>query len=298
VIMSDLVERVELGLRNPGEFPWLPELTAELSQAGWRDLYRKAGLTSVAYGTSRAMAGDASVPCRFVAHLPIFSGAESPMGSIQVETLEAELGRSYEEAGIRFYTADEIGALNVLAQLREAISVLKLIPTLFTTIATLVKSIHVLDPGDDDYDVSFSEPHIPFSIFISVPQANSMINTLRVAEAIVHEAMHLQLTLIEKVVPLIRMTSRQHYSPWRGEFRNAQGVLHALYVFCVIYLFFSTLQSLPLHDPNVVDYIKRRRSEIRDQVGRIRSFQNSDDLTEIGRAFTGRMMTILEWQYG
>jgi HEXXH motif-containing protein len=224
----------------------------------------------------------------------MISGAESPERMLQVETLDAEFKHSYKEAGVRFYSAEEINDAHVLERLKEAITVLKSTPTLLATVAALVRSVHVLDPGDDDYDVSFSEPHIPFSIFVSVPQVSSMVSALRVAEAIVHEAMHLQLTLIEQVVPLVRTTSRQHYSPWRGEFRNARGVLHALYVFCVIDLLFCALQALPLRDSNVVDYIKRRRSEIRDQVSLIRSFQDSDDLTETGRAFTRRMITNLE----
>jgi HEXXH motif-containing protein len=224
----------------------------------------------------------------------MISGTESPGRMLQVETLDAEFMQSYMQAGVRFYSAEAINAANVLAKLREAITVLKPIPTLLTSVAALVRSVHVLDSGDDDYDVSFSEPHMPFSIFISVPQASSIVSALRVAEAMVHEAMHLQLTLIEQVVPLVCMRSQQHYSPWRGEYRSAQGVLHGLYVFCVIDLFLYALHSLPVRDSNSVSYIKRRRSEIRDQVGCIRSFQDSDELTEIGRAFTRQMMTRFE----
>ena len=291
---SNLVERVESALRNPNHSLWFPELTTELVEARWLDLYNDVGLSPETYGTARAISRDASAPRRIVAWLPMISGVESPERMLQVETLDAEFTHSHEEAGVRFYSAEEINATHVLERFKEAITVLKSIPTLLVTVAALVRSVHVLDPGNDDYDVSFSEPHIPFSIFVSVPQDSSMTGALRVAEAIVHEAMHLQLTLIEQAVPLVRLTTRQHYSPWRGEFRSAQGVLHGLYVFCVIDLLVAALQASPLRGPNVVDYIKRRRSEIRDQIGCIRSFQDSDDLTEIGRAFTRRMMTRFE----
>jgi HEXXH motif-containing protein len=290
---SNLIERVEPALRNPNHSPWFPELTTDLVEAGWLNLYNEVGLSPESYGTARVIARDAGAPRRIVAWLPMISGAESPERMLQVETLDAKFTHSYEEAGVRFYSAEKINAANVLERLKEAITVLQSTPTLLATVAALLRSIHVLDPGDDDYDVSFSEPHIPFSIFVSVPQGSSMTNALRVAEAIVHEAMHLQLTLIEQVVPLVRLTTRQHYSPWRGEFRSAQGVLHGLYVFCVIDLLFCVLEALPLRGSNVVDYIKRRRSEIRDQVGLIRPFQDSDDLTETGRTFTRRMMARL-----
>jgi HEXXH motif-containing protein len=293
-MISGLTERLEIALSNLGNSPWLPELTAELVEVGWRNLYCKAGLSRDGYGTARAMSRDAGGPRRIVARLPIFSDSESSTEVFQVETLDAEFIRHYEEAGVRFYTASEIDAANILTKLREAINVLKSLHTLFTTVTALVRSIHLIEPDHDDYDVSFSEPHIPFSIFVSVPQASSITNALRVAEAIVHEAMHLQLTLIEQVVPLVCTASQQYYSPWRGEFRTAQGVLHGLYVFFVIDLFFYALQSLPLRDSNSVGYIKRRRSEIRDQIGCMHSFEASDDLTEIGRAFTRRMMTRFE----
>jgi HEXXH motif-containing protein len=292
--MPDVMERVTAALWDAGDSPWLPGLTAELVKDRWQDLHVKLRLSPETYGTARAIACDAGAPRRILARLSMASGNESPEKMLQVETLDAEFMRSYEEAGVRFYSADEINAAHVLEQLKEAIKVLKLVPTLLTTVMALVRSVHVLNPVNDDYDVSFSEPHIPFSIFISIPRAGDVISAMRVAEAIVHEAMHLQLTLIEQVVPLVRTRSMQHYSPWRGEFRSAQGVLHGLYVFSVIDAFFRALQSLPVWDSNSVCYIKRRRSEIHGQVGNIRSFQDSDDLTETGRAFARRMMSGFE----
>lgn len=291
---SSLIDRVEFSLRDTNYSPWLPDLTAELVKGSWQDVHIKLRLSPETYGTARAVTCDAGAPRRIVARLSVASGDESPEKILQVETLDAEFMRSYEEAGVRFYSADEINAAHVLGQLKEAVKVLQLVPTLLTTVTALIRSVHVLDPVNDDYDVSFSEPHVPFSIFISVPRASDVISALRVAEAIVHEAMHLQLTLIEQVVPLVRRKGLQHYSPWRGEFRSAQGVLHGLYVFSVIDAFFCALQSLPVWDSNSVCYIKRRRSEIHGQVGNIRSFQDSDDLTETGRAFARRMMSGFE----
>src|SRR5207249_726495 len=99
---------------------------------------------------------------------------------------------------------------------------LKRVPTLLPTVLSLVRALHLVIPDDDDIDVSFSEPNLPFSVFVSVPHRGARTDALRVAEAIVHEAMHLHLTLIERVVPLVRSSGRRFFSPWRGEYRTAQ----------------------------------------------------------------------------
>lgn len=289
--MNNLAERVESSLRTPSTSLWLPDLTAELVGASWRDLYHSLGLTPDTYGTARAIARDPSGPRRIVAHLPVFSGREELVGKFQVETLGDVFSRGYEQAGVRFYSAQELVAVNALDQLNDAINVLKSVPTLLTTVVALIRSVHVIDPDDDDYDISFSEPHVPFSIFISLPLGKDITTPLRVAEAIVHEAMHLQLSFIERVLPLVKLTSHQYYSPWREEFRSAQGLLHGLYVFCVISEFLRAVRSSL--KAKVRDHVEERLLDIRRQVICVESFQNSTDLTEIGAQFIQRMVEVV-----
>lgn len=281
---SSLVERIVFALRNSSSSPWLPGLTVELVEAGWQDLYNKALLSPDLYGTARVIARDTGAPRTIISWLPMFSGDDRAQTMLQIETLEPEFAHNYNENGVKFYTAGEIYATNVLPQLREAITILKTFPTLLTTVAALVRSIHLLDSGDDDYDVSFSEPHIPFSIFVSVPQVSNAISALRVAEAFVHEAMHLQLTLIEKIVPLITTTRNKYFSPWRREYRTAQGVMHALYVFRVINEFLGMLPTLSF-SAEAKKYIKGRRAEIDTQIQELQSFQNCPELTTEGAYF-------------
>jgi HEXXH motif-containing protein len=288
--MSDLTARVEAALKNPGDEPWFPELTTALVDAGWQNLSRKAGLSPENYGTARAMARNPGIPRRFVARLPMFSDSENPYRELQVEILDSEFAYSYEESGVRFYTATEIDAENILPKLREAITRLHPIPTLFATVAALVRSIHVLDPTDDAYDVSFSEPNIPFSIFVSVPRADHVTNPLRIVEAIIHEAMHLQLTLIERYVPLVIKTQEKIFSPWRGEYRSIQGVLHALYVFRVIDRFLECLLAMKSYPYEEVNYIQGRRDEIDEQINKIRTLRGHPELTLAGTCFVDRLM--------
>jgi HEXXH motif-containing protein len=256
--MSDLVEQIKLALGQLGDRPWLPELTAHLVQAGWEDLSRKKGLSPSNYGTARVIAYNADAQRNVIARISRPLDFEHLNEPIQIEILNESFAREYIETGIRFYTEDEIKGGHLLNCIEDAINILEHVPTLSPTVTSLVRSLHLIKAEDDDYDISFSEPHIPFSIFISVPQERSTINILRVAEAVVHEAMHLQLTLIEEIVPLVNSTNGKYFSPWREELRNAQGMLHGLYAFCVINRFLSVVQSFFLSDSYLMKYIDSR----------------------------------------
>jgi len=288
--MSDLTARIEAALKNPGDEPWFSELTAELVESEWQNLSSLVGLSPENYGTACAIARNPGIPRRIVARLPMFSDSENPYRDLQVEILDSEFAYCYEEAGVTFYSATEIDAENILPKLREAITCLHPIPTLFATVAALVRSIHVLDPANDAYDVSFSEPNIPFSIFVSVPRSDHVTNPLRIAEAIIHEAMHLQLTLIEKYVPLVIKTEKKIFSPWRGEYRSIRGVLHALYVFRVIDRFLECLLVMKSYSHEEVKYIQGRRDEIDEQINKIRTLRGHPELTLAGACFVERLM--------
>lgn len=289
-MIGKLAERVDSSLRNLGDSLWLPELTTELVEAGWRDLYCTAGLLPDSYGTARVIARDASAPRRIIACVPMISGADCLIRELQVEILDRVFTRRYKQADVDLYTAQDLGALDVSVRLKEALNVLKHIPSLFTTVVTLVRIIHVLDPRDDEYDVSFSEPHIPFSIFTSIPRRSDINSPLRLAEAIVHEAMHLQLTLIEQDAPLVVESGLNYLSPWRREFRASGGVLHALYVFRVIDAFLTKLLACASLAEGCLDYVRDRRDQIARQMDEIKSFRQCPELTPLGTAFVSHLL--------
>src|ERR1041384_8280459 len=120
-MMNHLVEQINYSLRNPGYSLWLPELTRSLVAAGWRDLYRTSELLPEEYGTARVVARDAVATREIIARLPIFSDTESFIGELKVEILDPKLTRHYEQANVKFYTAQNLNTLNVLEQLREAL---------------------------------------------------------------------------------------------------------------------------------------------------------------------------------
>lgn len=123
-------------------------------------------------------------------------------------------------------------AFSWIAQVRE----------LATILHAIVNDIHLLsaEPG---YDVSHSEPRWRNSIFVSIPDRGDEIGALRLAESVVHEAMHLQLTNREQLQQLVALDSGLTRSPWRDEARPYQGVLHGLYVFSCLAAFFRNLLS-------------------------------------------------------
>jgi HEXXH motif-containing protein len=108
-------------------------------------------------------------------------------------------------------------------------------PSLESIVKRCAQEILILRASDDFCDVSHSEPRWPTRIFISIP-SNSEVGRLRVAESVVHEAMHLNLTFLERQKELVAKSSGL-YSPWKRELRPASGILHGLYVFACIQRF-------------------------------------------------------------
>jgi hypothetical protein len=280
---AELAKRTRSALERSGHCPWLPELTHDLARIAWGALYQQAGLSPSNYGTSRAIAKSLDAPRKVVAYLST-SGA--------VEVLDENLALYNERAGIEFYTAKEITGADLLCGVNNAIDFIKRVPTLYSTVAVLVRSLHLIKPPDDEYDVSFSEPHLPFSIFVSGPRECGLTNSLRIAEGIVHEAMHLQLTLIEQVVPLVNSANGEYFSPWRNQHRPAQGVLHAVYVFKVIHRFIENLLPQFVHSVDCLGYLRRRRSEIKNQMREVESFQGCPDLTESGKSLMKALISL------
>lgn len=276
---------VEASLKDPYPEPWLPELTASLAEWGWKALRRSIGIMAADYGTGRVLAGRDEAkryggPC-----LPILVGTDESTCKITIEFLTGECISQYQDIGLTFCTLDELANSTVPQCLQDAIDVLAQVPTLQKTVATLIQTCHILKPEDDAYDVSYSDPRVPFSVFVSVPQKCGSTDTLRVAESLVHEAMHLQLTLIERLQPLVHPSNHTYFSPWRGSRRPPQGILHALYVFRVIDSLFERLLAIPGRPVASVKYLRNRRYEIAQQIRDIKTFEDHPALTELGTYF-------------
>lgn len=280
--MNKLHNLIFSTIQNPASLAWFPELTEDLANYGWQQLYEKYGLQAVNYSTDAVLNnGVDDKPNKTAISLEPSTKALHP---INVYPVPNKIASMYADSGAKPYSTEILQNSTVLQCLQEALDILAEIPSIYETVSKLVGSLHVLQPEDDEFDISFSLPNIPFSIFISVPSKRMDNDTLRVAEAILHEAMHLQLTLIEQCVPLIIETEEKYFSPWKNEYRHPRGVLHAIYVFCVIKQFFELLVNKNISTTSI-QYLKKRCHTIAKQLDEISDFIDRLYFTEVGKFF-------------
>ena len=166
------------------------------------------------------------------------------------------------------------------------------VPALERVVLSRVQDILILDSPDPCIDVSHSEPRWPTRIFVSMPPGEP-IGDLRLAEAVVHEAMHLNLTLLEGQVQLV-IPGYQLYSPWRRASRPAGGVLHGLYVFVCLLRFFEILKCDHDLSAEQHDHLARRQAQILTECGEIQPEALSMALTSDARLLVTRLFKMVD----
>ena len=262
---------------------WNVEITKRLVAENWEELKSKNSWDPDNYSTAGILLGDSSLVAeRFV--IPIDLDTED----IYIEIPSQEhLSTFYKENGLELYTKEELDSLESINILNNAFTTIRTVRSIFNCVTTLVRAIQILKSGDPDNDVSYSHPDIPFSIFVSICDNQTEEAILRIAESIIHEAMHLQLTLIENYIDLVKPNNTDiYYSPWRDEKRPARGVLHGLYVFRAIYEFFSELKKYSQTD-FTRKYSQNRQQSIADDIEKVKGFSFCPDLTVHGATLAG-----------
>jgi HEXXH motif-containing protein len=245
------------------DYLWSPGLAATLAGSFRTSV---GGLTGTAYGTERWLRQDAAAPRNLVG---TFALAER---DVLVEVTERGMALTFTH---------DIGA-GRLGLLAEAGKIIAMEATLAETLGCLVRVAHVLRT-EPAFDISHSDPEIPFSVFVSVPAEDEPDAVLRLAESIVHEAMHLQLTLLEATFPIVGPTAAEVFSPWQRRRRPIQGLVHGLYVFAVVSQWF---QRLVRGFPSAYAYTSRRRREIAREALQLPVLPR--DLTPAGEALWAR----------
>lgn len=272
---------------------WFPDLTSQLAQATWELLRRDLGLTRQSYGTGRILARDSTAPRNVVARLSIPQRSKGQNSHpLIVEQLVGSSAGRYEDLGLTFVGGDEIVKSGILECMRDAMTTIALVPSLRDTIIQLVKVLHIVRSQSHNYDVSHSDPVVPFTVFLSVPQNCTPIGSLRVSESMVHEAMHLQLTLIERIVPLVKPNGGGYFSPWKGAVRNSARILHALYAFQTIDTYLEQLLVRSSICPAATDHVRQRRKTIAQETRQVIDFRGCPELTEFGNSLVERILPI------
>jgi hypothetical protein len=281
-----LVEKIDSYIKEPAPI-WNAELAALLVQAKWADLKKAGFINEDDYNTPRCILGiESPAVDNFLVTTTLSDGIVNMENPSFIS-----LKDFYEEHGLSPSTTVDLAINDSLFKLKKAIELIALVNPAFNCISKLVRSIQVLQQEDEEIDISYSHPKVPFSIFVSVCKDTSTLSNLRVAESIIHEAMHLKLTLLENSNKLVEYnTGNLFFSPWRDEKRPAQGVLHGLFVFRAILAFYNKLDNYA--DKKVMDYLNFRKEQIQEEIGLLNNFYLCPDLTKDGAILTKNLLSL------
>jgi HEXXH motif-containing protein len=198
------------------------------------------------------------------------------------------LGVFYSENGLEPLSIKNLEHLEAARQLEDAFNFLKQDDHSGNCVSALIKCVQALCQPEPEFDVSYSHPKIPFTVFVSIGRQNSENDILRLSESILHEAMHLKLTLIENIVQLVSDNTQTSYSPWRDENRPIRGVLHGTFVFRAVHDFYDSMQSFI--SINQRDFISWRIETIRAEINSLGNFYNNKGLSELGSCLANKLI--------
>ena len=153
---------------------------------------------------------------------------------------------------------------------------------MWQSIRYLLCSVHIISSPSSETDVSFSLPELPNTIFISLPKYDEENAVARLIESIVHEVLHLQLSLVESCCPIVRseMATKYMYSPWRNSLRPEGGVVHGLFVFTNLEKLW--LKAKSSRSERLSLFAEQRVDEIRKQICHLNS-RDFQTLTHFGK---------------
>lgn len=267
---------------------WECEVTEALILNKWEEL-RNEGMQSWSdYSTARCITNH-TVPLstKFL----LYKGA-FPDELVYLEAPSFNcLQTFYDEHGLVPLSVNEIERTEALLKLGRAIAVIALVKPALLSIRKLVRAIQVLKQENEEIDIGYSHPQIPFTIFVSTCSDNSITSSLRVAESILHEAMHLKLTLLEKWITLVKPNSLSlTYSPWRDEERPVKGVLHGLFVFRAVYEFYSEIINSSPKLKATTEFLSYRLEDIKFEISSLKDLDTNQGLTKEGQRFVSKLI--------
>ena len=229
------------------------------------------------YSTARYLADLDPVVVRTVVFPDL--GIDSGM---QLELLPEALSGRLRKRGLEFASEEDMNETGFQGVLSNAIVLIRNVPPLLGTVAGLCRSLHVLVASGIDFDSSYSDPSLPFSIFVSCPPPTALNRVERLAENIVHEALHLQLSLVEAAEPLVLENQEKVrlFSPWKNEPRTLHGILHGVYVFGNLRYFWNCVAD---SSPQFSAFAGQRIEEINRELATVAQLPTKPALSAMGQ---------------
>ncbi|MCY3774872.1 MAG: HEXXH motif-containing putative peptide modification protein, partial [Candidatus Aminicenantes bacterium] len=263
-----------------------------LQQTGVTNCLNSLGLDFESYGTVRMMMRSTNEARGIVGTVDSPLGAKG--GPLLLECLPSRIATEFDAVGLSLRAVDHSAVSADICILGQAWHLVHALwPELASSIEHLVRCVHLLKSPSPEVDCSYSRPALPFSVFLSVPDHGAHARIERATEALVHETMHLQLSLIERRIPLIESgrTNAFAFSPWRNCERKVQGVLHALYVFVVVKeLWQRAVQRAPFGLD--LGFAEARVHTIRDEVARAHHLAVSPGLSVEGHQLVRQLLAL------
>ena len=265
------------------EFVGLPGCWAGVAPEKLRDEVYDGRVESRFYSTSGFLGAHngkihSVIPC----------GATGDGVEIRVEILPESLADRWRRMGLRFATAAEVERMSFRELLVKAISLIGAVDPFGGTVGALCRSVHPLMAPDADTDVSYSDPELPLSAFVSVPPS-ARYAVERLAENVLHEALHLQLSLVERILPMVvnGPMLENVFSPWAGEGRTVRGLLHGVYVFGNLCCFWTRVAE---RIPNASEFARDRVAAIDAQLTQASHLLTCRELTAVGRRLASALL--------
>ncbi|MCY4463706.1 MAG: HEXXH motif-containing putative peptide modification protein [Albidovulum sp.] len=257
---------------------WNTKTLSKLVAFSETEILKPIGMAFGSYGSVRMMQRNREAQRNWVWRMPIVPGL-----GFGIEALPESMSYLVTDNGTSLAKIGNLDGDHVCSVLRASCQLIyELSPELYNSVGSLLRCLHILENLEPGYDLSLSLPELPHSIFTSVPFVHEKDAIPRLAESVVHEVLHLQLSLIERISPVVRPSADTEfvYAPWRDENRPIGGVIHGLFVFRGIEILWS--RSSRILPNEVYDFAQKRVDEIRNQRKLIEA-RNFSSLTRFGQ---------------
>ncbi len=275
--MAKLPDFLSSSLIKNSEDPWLPGTEKFLLHYVEGKLLHPRGLVFEDYGTAKYLQQDRRAPRDVV-----FSLSRLHRPVVIIERLPPEYFAKYSEVGLCQRRWGQRDDDDVVQTIIKALGYFDFCPSLTPIVDAFLRCVHVVQAPGAHIDVSHSDPVVPLSVFVSAPPRQTPHGALRVCESLLHECMHLQLSIVEKHASLVRHHKPVLRSPWRPDLRPPSGLLHGIYVFRAISKFFRWIECVTEIFPDL-EYVERRQQEIATELDIAHSSLRDSDLTPVGR---------------